>query len=163
MTCGSATRIAMTQLDAPKVCALTISSCGTSSTRWLRSRMMNGRVPTTISTTLDNSPSPKIMKRIGSSANGGIIDRTATNCARKLRINGRSPISSPTINPIRAEIPMPRNSRCKLAQVSCQNRIRSLRRSGSVISRQAVSAMDEGAGSSLSEGFAASRISEPMA
>lgn len=69
--------------------------------------MMNGKVPMTIRTTLDHSLNPKTMKRICNNAKGGIIDKTATNCARKLRPNGKIPISNPMINPKLADIPMP--------------------------------------------------------
>ena len=46
---------------------------------------MNGVMPKTISTTLETSPSPNTMNRIGSSAIGGIIDSAATNGERFAR------------------------------------------------------------------------------
>ena len=36
-------------------------------------------MPTMISTTLESSPRPKVMNRIGSTASGGIMESTATN------------------------------------------------------------------------------------
>src|SRR5437762_1306675 len=77
--CGSATRSAICQLDAPSVCALISCSRGSSCTFMTRSRMMQGSVPMTINAILEVSPSPMTMKRIGSNASGGTIDVTETN------------------------------------------------------------------------------------
>jgi hypothetical protein len=84
-TCGRITRRMSSQLEALSVCALMICSTGSSRTRCCRSRMMNGVMPMTISTTLETSPSPNTMNRIGSAAMGGIIASAATKGARLAR------------------------------------------------------------------------------
>ena len=62
---------------APSVCALINCSVGISATLNARSRVMKGAIPMMISTTLEASPSPNAVNRIGKSAKGGIIDSTA--------------------------------------------------------------------------------------
>lgn len=66
------------------------------------------------------------------------------------RLSGKSPMPVPTIKEIIAEMPTPKKSRIKEAQVSFHNTIFLERLSGSQNRRWAVSQMVLGAGSSLS-------------
>ncbi len=75
-------------------------------------------MPNTISTTLDNSPKPNTMNKIGNTAIGGIIDNTPINGARVAPTNGNTPIASPKASPLAVAMPRPMPSRCKLAAVS---------------------------------------------
>ena len=118
MICGSTTRIATCQVDAPSVCALIICSRGRLCTSIDRSRIRQGATPMMISITFDNSPSPNTMNRIGKTAIGGIIEITATRVPNDAPAIGSSPTVSPKPSPIRVEIPSPSDSRCRLAAVS---------------------------------------------
>jgi hypothetical protein len=121
MICGSTTRIATCQVDAPNVCALINCSRGRFCTSIDMSRIRQGATPMMISITFDNSPSPNTMNRIGSTAIGGIIETTATMVPNDAPATGSSPTVSPKPSPTRVEIPNPSNSRCRLAAVSVHN------------------------------------------
>ncbi|MCY1433463.1 hypothetical protein D9M71_494910 [compost metagenome] len=79
-------------------------------------------MPITISITLDSSPKPKTMNRIGRMANGGTIDSTVSNGDNDAPNSGRVPAAMPRHRPASALIPRPMPSRCKLAPVSCHIR-----------------------------------------
>ncbi|MCY1541582.1 hypothetical protein D9M68_772830 [compost metagenome] len=121
-SCGSTTRRIRVQVLAPRVCALISSSCGISRARCSRSRAMHGVMPMTISITLDSSPRPKTINRIGSTASGGIIDSTVSSGDNGALNNGRVPAAMPRHNPTSAAMPRPMPRRLRLAALSCQNR-----------------------------------------
>ena len=159
-TWGATIRTTICQVFASSVCALTICSLGSSRTRCSRSRMMNGAVPKTISTTLASSPRPNVMNSIGKTAMGGIIETTRTSGDHVAENHGISPFSIPNVNPASALTPMPMNNRWRLAAVSAHKRISPVRTLGSKAMRRIASANDSMLGSSLSFGLASSLRSE---
>ncbi len=58
------------------------------------------------------------MKRIGSTAMGGIMERTPTSGARVARTIGSTPMATPNTSPPKVAKPRPRPSRRRLAPVS---------------------------------------------
>ena len=92
--------------------------------------MMTGAMPNTISTTLETSPSPNTMNRIGRIAIGGTSDKPATNGANPARNSGVMPTPMPTHKPRAALIPSPQPSRARLAAVSAHSNKPPLRTSG---------------------------------
>ncbi|MNQ92368.1 hypothetical protein D3C85_1077930 [compost metagenome] len=121
-SCGRITRRIRVQVVAPRVCALISNSWGISRARCSRSRARIGVMPITISITLDSSPRPKTMNRIGRMASGGTIDNTVSSGDRDAPNNGRVPAAMPRHKPASALIPRPMPSRCRLAPESCQSR-----------------------------------------
>ena len=162
MNCGSTTRIATCQVDAPSVCALMSCSRGIAATSSERSRIRVGVTPIMISITFDNSPRPNTMNRIGSTAIGGIIDSTATKVPNPAPATGKRPIARPNTKPVSAAIPSPSAKRCRLAAVSAHSTYSPDRRSGSAASRFDVATISETGGNSLSSGLAARRSADPI-
>ncbi len=84
MICGSTTRIATCQVEAPSVCALIELLARQARDLQRQDRgSVYGVTPMTISMTFDNSPSPNTMNRIGRTAIGGIIEITATSVPKR--------------------------------------------------------------------------------
>ncbi|MNP23018.1 hypothetical protein D3C76_1157090 [compost metagenome] len=75
-----------------------------------------------MSITLDNSPSPKTMNRIGRMASGGIIDSTTSMGDSDAPTSGKVPAAIPRHRPAPAAMARPVPSRCRLAPVSCHSR-----------------------------------------
>ena len=97
-------------------------SRGMSPTRSAMSRMSFSDVPMTISVIFEASPRPMTMKRIGSSASGGTIDRTETTGPSVAPATGSIPMTMPTTSAIAVEIASPVTKRVRLAVVSAQSR-----------------------------------------
>ena len=127
------------------------------------SRIRNGAVPSTISTTLASSPTPKAMNSTGRMASGGIIESARTHGDQKAPNQGKRPFSTPTPKPRTAPTDTPMASRRKLDAVSFQNRYSPLRRSGSKAMRSMAAAIVAMLGSSLSFGFSERRALEASA
>ena len=75
-----------------------------------------------INATLDNSPKPNTMNKIGRIAIGGISAIAVTKGEIPARKKGIAPVAIPTTNPIMALNTTPRPSRCRLAKVSAHSR-----------------------------------------
>ncbi len=99
------------------------------------------------------------MKRIGSTAKGGIIAMTPTKGPSVARTCGMAPMAVPRQSAVIAAMASPITRRCRLAAVSCQSRMSPERRSGSAMRLPIESASVAGDGSSLSSGLTASRAS----
>ena len=119
---GSTTRSTSCHVEAPKVCALTSCSAGSSAVRMARSRTVMGATPMTIRVTLASSPNPTAMKSIGNTASGGMSDKAATKGAKAARRYDMTPSATPMVMPITALTARPINKRSRLAQVSVQKR-----------------------------------------
>ena len=79
-------------------------------------------MPMTINITLDNSPRPKTINRMGRIASGGTIDSTVSSGDNGAPNSGMMPAAIPRHSPARAAMPMPMARRVRLAALSCQNR-----------------------------------------
>ena len=101
------------------------------------------------------------MKKMGSTAIGGIIDRTAISVPSVAPTSGISPSERPRTRPIMVATARPVRSRRRLAAVSVHSTYSPVRRSGSKAIRSMVAAISEKGGSSLSSGLAARRSAEP--
>jgi hypothetical protein len=113
-----------------------------------------------INMTFANSPTPKLIKRIGSIASGGTIDINVIKDKRSDFIPGKMPIFIPISNPIEAESAMPIPRRLKLEMVSCSIRYLPLRLFWVKAILSMASTILEIDGNSLSWGFAFRRISD---
>ncbi len=158
--CGSTTYHRVSQVPAPRVCALISCSRGNSRTRPSSSRAIKGATPMAMSMTFASSPTPKAMSRIGRMARGGTMATMASRGDRLAPARGIRPEATPSTRAVRAPSPTPSANRWRLTPVSSQNSKSPERRSGSVAMRSSVSPMVEKAGRSRSCGFSASRASE---
>lgn len=159
--CGNTTRSIRVQVDAPRVCAFTSSSTGISRARCSRSRARHGLTPMTMSITLDNSPRPNTMNRIGRIASGGTIDSTVSNGDNGAPNNGNVPAAMPRHRPARALMPRPSARRRRLDALSCHSTYSPVRLSALNARRLTASSICPALGSSLSLGLSARRSAEP--
>ncbi|MNO82687.1 hypothetical protein D3C76_739690 [compost metagenome] len=102
------------------------------------------------------------MNRIGRIASGGIIDSTASSGDSGAPNSGTLPAAMPSARPSSAAMPRPRPRRVRLEALSFQNSTSPLRLSSLKARRLTASAICTALGSSLSLGFSASRLAEPL-
>jgi len=114
----------------------------------------------TISITLDSSPRPKTMNRIGRIASGGTIDSTVSNGESGALNSGRVPATIPRHRPATAAMARPVPRRLRLEAVSCQNRKSPERLSGVKARRSTAALIWPKLGSNLSLGFSSRRWAE---
>lgn len=124
--------------------------------------MITGVMPTTISTTFDNSSSPNTMNRTGSTASGGTIEITVMNGESVALTSGNEPVAIAATSAITALTTRPMPSRRKLDSVSVHNRYSPVRLSSVKAADFTASLICAALGSSLSSGLSESRIEDPV-